>query len=70
MDLSRLSERDLVTFHTFSKHDLHLILRHRRGYNRLGFAIQLALIRYPGWTLIEYKDIPTSIINYVASQCT
>jgi TnpA family transposase len=68
MDLSRLTEWDLVTFYTFSKHDLNLIMKHRRGYNRLGFAIQLALIRYPGWNLTEYKDIPTSIIDYVAKQ--
>lgn len=40
--------------HTFSKHDLHLIFKHRRGYNRLGFTLQLALIRYPGWSLTEY----------------
>ncbi|MED3157621.1 DUF4158 domain-containing protein, partial [Bacillus thuringiensis] len=68
MDLSRLTEWDLVTFHTFSKHDLHLILKHRRGYNRLGFALQLALIRYPGWSLTEYKDIPQYVVAYVASQ--
>ncbi|MCT6938756.1 MAG: DUF4158 domain-containing protein, partial [Acinetobacter baumannii] len=64
MDLSRLTEWDLVTFHTFSKHDLHLILKHRRGYNRLGFALQLALIRYPGWSLTEYKDIPQYVVAY------
>ncbi|ADH09928.1 TPA: Tn3 family transposase [Bacillus paranthracis] len=68
MDLSRLTEWDLVTFHTFSKHDLHLIFKHRRGYNRLGFALQLALIRYPGWALTEYNDIPMSVIKHIARQ--
>ena len=68
MDLSRLTEWDLVTFHTFSKHDLHLIFKHRRGYNRLGFALQLALIRYPGWALTEYNDIPMSLIKHIARQ--
>ncbi|EJQ98112.1 transposase for transposon [Bacillus cereus MSX-A1] len=41
MDLSRLTEWGLVIFHTFSKHNLHLIFKHRRGYNRLGFDFQL-----------------------------
>ncbi|MED3322290.1 DUF4158 domain-containing protein [Bacillus thuringiensis] len=68
MDLSRLTEWDLVTFHTFSKHDLHLIFKHRRGYNRLSFALQLALIRYPGWALTEYKDIPMAVIKHIARQ--
>jgi len=68
MDLSRLTEWDLVTFYTFSQHDLDLIFRHRRDYNRLGFAVQLALVRYPGWALSEYKDIPKSVINYIAQQ--
>ncbi|GAA3332577.1 hypothetical protein GCM10020331_093270 [Ectobacillus funiculus] len=58
MDLSRLTEWDLITFHTFSQHDLDLIFRHRRDYNRLGFAVQLAIVRYPGWSLSEYRDIP------------
>lgn len=30
MDLSRLTEWDLITFHTFSQHDLDLSFRHRR----------------------------------------
>lgn len=68
MDLSRLTEWDLITFHTFSQHDLDLIFRHRRDYNRIGFAVQLALVRYPGWTLSEYNDIPTSVIGYIAQQ--
>lgn len=58
----------MITFHTFSQHDLDLIFRHRRNYNRLGFAVQLAFFRYPGWALSEYDDIPTSVIGYIAQQ--
>lgn len=68
MDLSRLTAWDLITFHIFSQHDLDLIFRHLRNYNRLRFTVQLALVRYPGWALSEYNDIPTSVICYIAQQ--
>lgn len=46
-------EWELATYYTFSQHDLEIINRHRRDYNRLGFAVQLALLRYPGWSLTD-----------------
>jgi hypothetical protein len=46
-----LSERDLGRFYTLSARDLQIIDRHRRPANRLGFAIQLGLLRFPGRTL-------------------
>ncbi|MGD6974459.1 DUF4158 domain-containing protein [Bacillus altitudinis] len=27
--------------------------RHRRDHNRLGFAIQICVLRYPGWSLSD-----------------
>lgn len=36
-------------YYTFSKEDLEIIMKHRKEENQLGFAIQLALLRYPGW---------------------
>lgn len=68
MNLSNLTEQDLATFHTFSQHDIDLIYQHRRDYNRLGFAVQLALIRHPGWSLSDYKSVPPSVIEYIAKQ--
>ncbi|WP_147542753.1 DUF4158 domain-containing protein [Bacillus smithii] len=38
----------LGTYHTFSKPDLEIINKQRREENRLGFAVQLAVLQYPG----------------------
>ncbi|MEK4924924.1 Tn3 family transposase [Cytobacillus sp. FSL R5-0569] len=61
-------EWELATYYTFSQHDLEIINRHRRDYNRLGFAVQLALLRYPGWSLTDIKEIPDFLLDYLAKQ--
>ena len=68
MDLNELSEWELAAYHTFSARDLAVIARHRRDDTRLGFAVQLALLRYPGWPLFVYPLIPGKIIRYAAQQ--
>ncbi|WP_258116200.1 DUF4158 domain-containing protein, partial [Bacillus thuringiensis] len=47
----QISEDEWVlgTYYTFSKRDLEIINKRRREENRLGFAVQLAILRYPGW---------------------
>jgi len=61
-------EWELATYYTFSQHDLEIINRHRRDYNRLGFAVQLALLRYPVWSLTDMKEIPNFLLDYLAKQ--
>lgn len=66
---SNLNEWELGTYFTFTQYDIDVIKRHRRDYNRLGFAIQLCLLRYLGWTISDIKeDIPEEIVDYVAKQ--
>lgn len=62
------SDWDLGTYYTFSSHDLYIINKHRRDHNRLGFAVQLAVLRYPGWPLSELKSVPDSVLRYIAKQ--
>ncbi len=38
----------LVRHWTLSEADLAVIVRRRRPHNRLGFAVQLCALRYPG----------------------
>ncbi|MBE3570027.1 MAG: DUF4158 domain-containing protein [Bacillales bacterium] len=38
----------LGTYYTFSKPDLEIINKQKRDENRLGFAVQLAVLRNPG----------------------
>ncbi|UOR14148.1 Tn3 family transposase [Halobacillus amylolyticus] len=66
----QVPEDELVvgTYYTFSKSDLELINKRRRDENRLGFAIQLAVLRHPGWSYTHIKNIPTSVLTYIADQ--
>lgn len=63
-----LSQRELARYYTFSETELKIINRRRRGHNRLGFAVQLALLKYPGRTLSDVGVVPLRLINYVAVQ--
>jgi len=63
-----MTERDMEMHYTFTSKDLAFINKHRREHNRLGIALQLAVLRYPGWTLFQIKDIPSKILDYIAKQ--
>jgi TnpA family transposase len=66
----KIPEEDwaLGSYYTFSKEDLELINKHRRDENKLGFAVQLAVLRFPGWPFTHVKSIPKSVIKYIANQ--
>ena len=61
-------EWTIGSYYTFSKYDLETIMKHRKEENKLGFAIQLAALRYPGWSYSSNKTIPIEIIQYIANQ--
>ena len=63
-----ISEYEIAKYYTFSTYDTDIINKHRRDYNRLGFAVQLSLLRNPGWSLISINNIPESVLNYIAKQ--
>jgi len=63
-----LSEEEIAAYYTLSSSDIDIVNRHRRDYNRLGFALQICVLRHPGWPLSIVKDIPQNILNYVAAQ--
>jgi hypothetical protein len=63
-----ISTEDLIRCYTLSPADLTFINRHHGAYNRLGVALQLCVLRYPGRALIELPDIPATMIAYVAQQ--
>lgn len=58
----------LGTYFTFFKRDLEIINKRRREENRLGFAVQLAVLRYPGWPYTHIKSISDSVIHYISKQ--
>ncbi|MFE0506440.1 Tn3 family transposase [Peribacillus butanolivorans] len=68
--LMEIPEDDLIegTYYTFSNQDLEVINKRRREENRLGFAVQLAVLRYPGWSYTHIKNLPDSVMRYIANQ--
>ncbi len=63
-----MEERELVRYHTLSEADLKAISVRRGAANRLGFALQLCLLRYPGRPLRSGETVPRNVVEFVASQ--
>ncbi len=66
--LPEMDERELVRHHTLSEADLAAVSVRRGSANRLGFAIQLCLLRYPGRPLRAGEPVPRPIVEFAASQ--
>jgi TnpA family transposase len=65
---STLDEWELGAHYTLSEPDKEIVLRRRRDSNRLGFAIQLCVIRHTGFSLTEIEQVPYRVLEYVANQ--
>ena len=61
-------EAMFVRHWTLSADDLALIVSRRRSHNRLGFAVKLCALRYPGRLLRPGELIPTAPLAFVAEQ--
>lgn len=62
------AEPDLIRYYTLSPADLTVIARRRRPHNRLGFAIQLCALRFPGRLLRPGEVVPHEVLVFVADQ--
>ena len=62
------SDQLLARYCTFSDDDLALIKQRRRPKNRLGFAVQLAYLRFPGRTWLASEDVPPRVLVSIADQ--
>ena len=58
----------IVRHYTCSAEDLALIRQRRRATNRLGFAVHLAYLRFPGRALGAEEAPPADMLAFVASQ--
>ncbi len=63
-----LDDRLMARHHTLSKFELAAIRKRRGPENRLGFGVQLALLKYPGRPLRPAQRVPEKIVRFVASQ--
>ncbi|WJM89021.1 Tn3 family transposase [Pseudomonas brenneri] len=62
------SQDDLIRYYTFNESELSLIRQRRGDANRLGFAVQLCLLRYPGYALASDSVLSDPVIEWVARQ--
>src|ERR1019366_4639759 len=67
------TDRDaLARLYTFGSADLGLVEARREERNRLGFAVQLALLRHPGMTLTQIAAQPgvdlEPFVGFIARQ--
>src|SRR5882762_9680065 len=54
-------------YYTLTQKDLELINQRRRLHNRLGFAVQLAVLRFPGRPLKDLAGVPSRVLVRDAS---
>lgn len=58
-------EADLLRHYTLSDEDLQHIEARRRPRNKLGFAPQLCVLRYPGRLLVPGEFIPPAVVDFI-----
>jgi Domain of unknown function (DUF4158) len=63
-----LDDREVARYWTLSEPDLLRIDRRRRDANRFGFAVQLCLLRFPGWPPKRRDRVPLALLRYVGEQ--
>jgi TnpA family transposase len=63
-----ISGRDIASYYTFTQKELDLIKHRRRLSNRLGFAVQLALLLFPGHKLMKEKVVPKPALTAIADK--
>lgn len=62
------NQDDLIQHYTLNEADMALVRQRRGEANRLGFAVQLCLLRFPGYALGNDLAVPDPIIQWVARQ--
>lgn len=61
-------ECSIGSYYTLSNYDIEIINKRRRPENKIGFAIQLSVLRYPGWSYTHIENIPSAVIEYISKQ--
>ncbi|SEF07583.1 Transposase and inactivated derivatives, TnpA family [Rhizobiales bacterium GAS188] len=62
------SEAEIIRHYTLSPADLDLTADRHGSRNRLGVAVQLCLLRHPGFGLRVGEEIPEALLAYLAHQ--
>lgn len=63
-----MDERKILRYYTISDEELQIINRQRGAAYRLGCAIQIAYLRFPGRPLSTSEKVPDFIVHTIAKQ--
>ncbi len=63
-----ISEIEIARYYTFDERDLSIIRQRRGTHNRLGFAVQLCYLRYPGYAMTADTTPPDGLLSHVSRQ--
>lgn len=58
----------IIKYYTLSEEDMALIRKRRRPENRLGFAVHMAYMRYPGRVLVPDEVPPEEMLGFISDQ--
>jgi hypothetical protein len=58
----------LTRYYTFTRFDRDLVANRCGAANRLGFAVQLALLRHPGIALAQIEEPVDALVNWLAER--
>jgi hypothetical protein len=64
----RLDRASMAQHYTILPEDRVLIEDKRGNANRLGFAVQLMLLRHPGFGYRHHECLPGELVQYIGEQ--
>ncbi len=63
-----VSLKEIAELYTLSAADREFIARRRTGGNRLGCAVQLCFLRFPGRAWTPEETVPAPMLRFIAQQ--
>ena len=63
-----ISKAEIISNYTLNDFDLKLVNECRLDYNKIGFALQLGILRHKGYSVQSNINIPKEILSFVAKQ--
>ena len=63
-----VTDREVARCYTFSAEDLEWIEARYGAHNQLGVAVQMALLRHPGFGWRLGERVPSAVLGFLANQ--
>lgn len=63
-----IKRASLIEHYILDEQDLTFLRQRRGAHNRIGMAVQLAILRHPGRALQPEESPPAELLNFLAAQ--